>query len=668
MTFNPTPFSMLQALIEWGLVFGMFLALSMAVVLLTSFVVKGFRGPVAVSRIIGSAVREMLDLSFQRVAALASLTFRESIRRKALLVFVVFAILFMFAGWFLPDNTMRDNMQLKVYISFVLRTISWLILPVILLLSCWGIPEDIRLRSLHTVVTKPARRNEIVLGRMLGFGMIGTLLLLIMGGVGYVWLLRNLPDSAREKLTCRVPIYGNLGFIDREGNRRNRGINTGDVWEFRSYIEGATKATAVWEFEDITPERVLISDEATGESGLKLESRFEAFRTHKGDMKSGLICRFFLTNPLRETIAEALESSDVLEDAASSAAAGQFGQVADTLDELAEEIEDESIKLNSRDKEDMKQAFAVVATAITPLEASHPEAPWLQEFNQQLQNLDSSLSESIESGSVTGLPPAVKQLAQVLRTHADSAQELIVDWRVPHRPFEVREYRSSNLNLVPPKLPYVRQGVQTEVDLFKDIVHDGRLRVEVQCLDQGQLIGMAPPDLFLRTPDRPFWVGYSKAIISIWLMIVLIVVVGVAASCFLKGPVATLLTVAFLMVGNLFRGFLDQLLSGELEGSGTVESVIRMVRHMNPTSELTVGSSTGAIHAFDSILIAQLWLADKVIPDFSHFTRTTEFVANGFDVPWSAGLLPCLATTLGFIVPCLVIGHFSLKLRELEAK
>jgi len=668
MTFNPKPFSMLQALIEWGIVFGGFLLLAMLVVLLTSFVVKGFRGPAAVSRVVGGVIGEMVSVSFQRVAALASLTFRESIRRKALLVFVVFAILFMFAGWFLPDNSARDNMQLKVYISFVLRTISWLILPVVLLLSCWGIPEDIRLRSLHTVVTKPARRNEIVLGRMLGFGMIGTLLLLIMGGVGYIWLLRNLPDSSREKLTCRVPIYGNLGFIDREGNRRNRGINTGDVWEFRSYIEGATKATAIWEFEDITPKRVLIADAETGERGLKLESRFEAFRTHKGDMKSGLICRFFFSNPIRQTIAEALESSDVLEDAASSTTAGQFDQVADALDELAAEVDDESIKLNSRDKEDMKQAFQVVNTTITSLADSHPDDKWLLEFTQQLQNLDSSLSDSITSGSVTGLPPALKQLGQVLRTHADAAGELIVDWRVPHRPFEVNEYRSSNLNLVPSKLPYVRQGVQTEVDLFQDIVHDGRLRVEVQCLDQGQLIGMAPPDLFLRTPDRPFWVGYSKAIVSIWLMIILIVVVGVAASCFLKGPVATLLTVAFLLVGNLFRGFLDRLLSGEVEGSGTVESVIRMVRHMNPTSELTVGSSTGAIHAFDSVLIAQLWLADKIIPDFGHFTRTTEFVANGFDVPWSAGLLPCLATTLGFIVPCLVIGHFSLKLRELEAK
>ena len=38
-----------------------------------------------------------------RGRALTVLTFKEAVRRKALLVFVVFAILFMFAGWFMAD-------------------------------------------------------------------------------------------------------------------------------------------------------------------------------------------------------------------------------------------------------------------------------------------------------------------------------------------------------------------------------------------------------------------------------------------------------------------------------------------------------------------------------------------------------------------------------------
>ncbi len=61
-------------------------------------------------------------------------------------------MLFMFAGWFIGDTT--DATPAKNYISFVMTTVRWMLLPVAVLLSCWGLPADIRDRSLHTVVTK----------------------------------------------------------------------------------------------------------------------------------------------------------------------------------------------------------------------------------------------------------------------------------------------------------------------------------------------------------------------------------------------------------------------------------------------------------------------------------------------------------------------------------
>jgi hypothetical protein len=44
------------------------------------------------------------------------------------------------------------------------------------------------------------------------------------------------------------------------------------------------------------------------------------------------------------------------------------------------------------------------------------------------------------------------------------------------------------------------------------------------------------------------------------------------------------------------------------------------------------------------------------------------YVANGFDVDWNAAMLPSIAVTLAYLVPCLIIGYYSLKLRELESK
>ena len=46
----------------------------------------------------------------------------------------------------------------------------------------------------------------------------------------------------------------------------------------------------------------------------------------------------------------------------------------------------------------------------------------------------------------------------------------------------------------------------------------------------------------------------------------------------------------------------------------------------------------------------------------------TPFVANGFDVPWNYSLLPAIATTAAFVLPCLILGYFCLQWRELEAK
>ena len=115
------------------------------------------------------------------------------------MVFVVFAILFMFGGWFLTGSTnTREDLQVRNYISFALTTTSWLILPVALLMSCWGVPEDIKARSIHTVVTKPARRWKLSLEEILGYVFVGSVVLILMGFVGNVWVHRQVSEKGRD--------------------------------------------------------------------------------------------------------------------------------------------------------------------------------------------------------------------------------------------------------------------------------------------------------------------------------------------------------------------------------------------------------------------------------------------------------------------------------------
>jgi hypothetical protein len=292
MPFNPEPFNYAQSV----LVFVAVLASCVAFVTLVATMIKlggeGMAGVKKISRGIGEAITEFTSLSMRRIQALAVLTFKESVRRKVLLVFVVFSVLFMFAGWFMGGgDEIRPDLQVKNYIAFTLRTINWLMLPVVLLLACWGLPEDIKARSLHTVVTKPARRSEVVLGRMLGFAAIGTVVIGVMGFVGYIWIVRQVPEDAQRSLVCRVPLYGGVRFINRIGDDVKSGINVGDMWDHRSFIEGATKARAIFEFDGVT------EDLANEDGSILLESRFEAFRSHKGDLNQSLLCQYTLSNP-----------------------------------------------------------------------------------------------------------------------------------------------------------------------------------------------------------------------------------------------------------------------------------------------------------------------------------------------------------------------------------
>jgi len=548
LNFNPVPFDFAAGLTHWGVVMAAVLIVVFVTALFTSVLTLGFAGPVQVVVHIVGGVQDLLGTSPRRCLALTQLTFREALRRKTLWVFAVFAVLFLFAGWFLSNVTPDADLQVKNYVSFVLRTISWLILPVALLLSCWGLPEDIKARSLHTVVTKPVRRHEIVLGRILGYSAITGLVLATMGAVGWAWIIRQLPEARGAQLTARVPVYGQIRFVDNQGNDKDlqgntlkEGVNTGDENMFRSFIEGNTKSRAIWEFSDVNIPRL------EQQGGLAFESSFQSFRTFKGKIDQELTCQYTLVN--------------------------------------------------------------------------------------EGKNL-----------------------------------------RVPLAPFRVHEFRRNVYNVLNENSSLQDEQTGKTVEL-PDLIDAGRLRVEVACLSSAQFLGMARPDLFIRLPDRRFEVSYFKSLFNIGLMVLMVIVLGVMSGCFLKGPVATILTGFVVIVGRMAHGFLVSLVTGKVDynpniqmsGTGLLDSLIRIPTHKNPTIELGDSFVYRVVKALDEIELNGLWAVQHLFPDFGMFD-TTGYVANSYDVPWSEAMLPSLMTTVGFCLPWIVLGYFSLRLRELEAK
>ena len=759
MEFDLLYYSVPYALRSWGTVVGIIAAVALGVGLL-SCLRLGPSGMAVFMRGLSSYFRDMLSMSPTRVLAIARLTLKEAIRRKTLMLFVIFAVLLMFGGWFLSSGNSREELQAGVQIWFLLTAISWLVLPAVMFLACWSIPEDIRVRSLHTVVTKPIRRIEVVLGRIVGFGAVVTGVVLIMGIAGYIWIQRQVPDSVRDGLTCRVPKYGDLYFKDREGQVSEAGINTGDVWAYRSYIEGNSRARAVWVFQNID------AGQFGDDQAIDLESRFEAFRTVKGSADSveqGLEGRYTLVNNLRAEAFALFGTSAGFREFGDELIEGQFGSASTILKETAASMTDGSQTLTGIDCRTFTVAAKVAGTVVTFVGDEFSELGAAFDAASSAAGLVRRLEDD---SAFRNLSEACLKLADKLSEQSDGLMGAMPRIEVPLPTFNVTEYhKGQDKYTIPRKLTFTAdyeslsrylsetvtawneqkklvsgdaladslvaglaestdlstlnsellvEVLQEEIvaealairdgqlvvsdgqswysyfdqllraerlvsqdpagwvltaDLYDDLVLNGVLRVEVACLNRQMYLGMARPDLFVRMSDNAFYVGYSKALFSTILMLLLVVVIGVTASCIVKGPVALFLTFGVFLIGQTFHGFMSDILAGHVPGAGLVESAVALAQQRSPEVGVDATQETqNVIASLDKVSTAFLQGANQVIPDFGMFSRSATYVENGFDVPWNTSMLPAILTFVGFLIPCVLLAAAFLKFRELESK
>ena len=561
-------------------------------------------GPLAagdrVYRGILAGVGDLAGTSARRVWALARLAVQESLRRNVLVVLAVFALVLLFAGWFLDPANPNPG---KLSMGFVLGVTNLLVCLVTLLLAVFSLPADVKSRTIQTVTTKPVRTAEIVLGRTLGFAAIGTALLAVMGLAGWAFVVRTVAhghvlaaddllevtDAAgavsgfsgrtsldrghRHRVTldatgdgvaeteqghrhrvvrnvdgsftvgpaeglleARRPLRGTLRFLDRDGRPSARGISVGAEWAYRQYIEGGTAAAAIWTFSDVTA--------AEFPDGLPIEMIVRVFRTYKGRIEEGIHGTVQLRNPVT----------------------------------------------NLR-----SQAFPIVA----------------------------------------------------------------------------REFTIDSLR-VPRKLEAVgADGSVREIDLFADLVADGRVEVWLQCLEPAQYYGVAQADVYLRAGDGAFTLNYAKGCLGIWFAMLVATALGVMLSTFLAGPVALMATLAIVLVGH-FRDFIARLFESQVTGDATlqpgggpIESLVRMATQESITLVWDPTPAAQAIKAVDTLLLGIVRLAAGVVPSLAAL-GTGDFVAEGFDIPLDLVVAHAVEAA-GFVAAFCIAGAFCLKAREMAS-
>ena len=266
--------------------------------------------------------------SSRRIGAIARLAIKEAIRKKVLVVVAVFIVAIMFAGWYLDPQAQYPA---RLYISFVLTTTNYMVILLGLFLSCFSLPTDIKSKIIYTIVTKPVRPTELFLGRVVGFSAVGTIILLLLGSMSYLFVVRGVDHNHQEMeisadgnsgvttsqqyhshtfslddsgegttneakghkhivskdgdkivvgeatgdLEARVPIYGLLRFTGRDGEE-STGLNVGYMSEYQKYIEGDSLSSAIWTFKGV--------DRSRFGNELTYDMTISAFRTYKGDI------------------------------------------------------------------------------------------------------------------------------------------------------------------------------------------------------------------------------------------------------------------------------------------------------------------------------------------------------------------------------------------------
>jgi ABC-type transport system involved in multi-copper enzyme maturation permease subunit len=231
-------------------------------------------------------VVDLFKLSGRRVFALAKLSFKEAIRRRVLWVFLAFLIVFLFPPrWFL-DIKKEDEIRTNVSVIY------WAMTPLLLvtagLLAAFGIPNDVKSQAIHTIVTKPVQRFEIVLGRFLGYTALMTLVLAALTAVSLLLIKAggSSEEAAEESMKARDPVYGRLDFRARKAGFQ--GESVGREWGYRKYIAGGPSVShrALYLFDSLP------SGLGDGVEAVPCEFAFDIYRTTKGDENKGVSVSF----------------------------------------------------------------------------------------------------------------------------------------------------------------------------------------------------------------------------------------------------------------------------------------------------------------------------------------------------------------------------------------
>ncbi len=138
----------------------------------------------------------------RRIWAVATNTVKQALRMKIAAVFVILLLVLLpvMSIAMTGDGTLKGRLQ--TFVSYGFSLVSLLLCLLTIVVSVYSLTSDLEQRQIYTVLTKPIRRFELILGKLLGVLLLDAVLLVLFSGLiyGIVIYLPKFIESSKEEL------------------------------------------------------------------------------------------------------------------------------------------------------------------------------------------------------------------------------------------------------------------------------------------------------------------------------------------------------------------------------------------------------------------------------------------------------------------------------------
>ncbi len=211
--------------------------------------------------------------------AVATNTIKQALRMKVAAVFLILLLVLLPVMGFSAtgDGTLKGRLQ--TFVSYGLSLTSILLCLLTIIISIYSVTSDIEQRQIYTVITKPIRRSQFLLGKLLGVVLLDVILLGLFAAIIYTITIYtpqffNATETERiqannEFFTARAALAVPAIDVSQEVKDRYEQLERSrELPEGISYKEIITVLTSqqqlakraadvgqvlVWEFDNVRP-------------------------------------------------------------------------------------------------------------------------------------------------------------------------------------------------------------------------------------------------------------------------------------------------------------------------------------------------------------------------------------------------------------------------------